>query len=577
MTKPSMVTAPRSPPPTSASEIDAAVKRVKAAAKEFAALPVGDKVALLQRMRLGYGEVAEEAVRLGCQAKGIDFESEDSGEEWLANAMITARIMRLTEEALRDVERYGAPRIPDAHIRELPDGRVAIKVFPANTFDSVLLPHHDGEVFMQKGVTRANLDEHRAVFYKKPHDGRLCVVLGAGNVASISSTDCVYKMFVEGCVCVLKMNPINAYLGPLFERAFAPAIARGFLAIVYGGSEQGAQLANHGLVDELHMTGSDKTYDALVWGTQPQEVADRKARHAPVLTKTVSSELGNISPVIVVPGPYTESELSYQARSIAGMVFNNASFNCVAAKLLVTCQAWEGRRKLLDGIETHLKRAPTRLAYYPGAVERWQRFIDGRPHVRVIGEASEGRLPFALLTDVDASNPNEKVFSEEPWCTVLSETSLPAPDTVGFLRDAVRFVNDRVWGTLCATLIVHPKTLADPLTGAAVDQAIDALRYGSVSLNSFSGAVFAIGSAPWGGHPSSTPQNIQSGSGVVHNTFMLEKSEKFVLRAPLKTYPIALWLPGHRSLKEMGRKLLDFEMSPSWLKVPGIGLSAVGG
>jgi aldehyde dehydrogenase (NAD(P)+) len=441
----------------------------------------------------------------------------------------------------------------------------------------VLLPSHHGEVFMQKGVTRANLDAHQAVFYKKPHQGRVCLVLGAGNVGSIAPTDCVYKMFVEGCVCILKMNPINAYLGPLLERAFAPAIARGFLAIVYGGAQEGAQLVGHALVDEVHMTGSQKTHDALVWGTGPGEAQSRKECNEPKLSKAISSELGNISPVIVVPGPYSESELSYQARSIAGMVFNNASFNCVAAKLLVTSQGWAGRKTLLDGVEAHLKLAPTRQAYYPGAVERWKHFIDARAQVRVIGEESGNRLPFALVTDLDASDRREKAFSEEPWCTVLSETALPATDTVKFLEDAVRFVNERVWGTLCATLIVHPKTLADLVTGPAVTAAIDALRYGSVSLNSFSGAVFAIGNAPWGGHPSSTLGNIQSGLGVVHNTFMLEKSEKFVLRAPLKTFPIALWLPGHRKLKEMGRKLLDFEMEPSWLKVPGIGVSAVGG
>lgn len=568
---------PPAPPPTSAAAIDASVQRVKAQSGVFARLSISEKITLLHQMRLGYRSVAEEAVRLGCQAKGIDFNSADAGEEWLASAMITARIMRLTETGLRDVQRYGAPRIPDAWVRELADGRIAIKVFPANVFDSVLLPNHRGEVFMQPGVTRQNLKEHQAVFYAKPHGGRLCVVLGAGNVASIPPTDCIYKMFVEGCVCILKMSPVNAYLGPLFEKAFAAAIERGFLAVVYGGAEEGAQLLNHSLVDELHITGSDKTFDAMVWGTDAAEVARRKAEGKPKQTKTISSELGNISPVIVVPGPYSQGELSYQARSIAGMVFNNASFNCVAAKLLVTQRDWAGREPVLDGIERHLKSAPTRTAYYPGAIDRWKRFIDGRGKVRVIGEPKGNRLPFAMVTDLDASDTHERAFCEEPWCTVLSETSLPGRDVPTFLDEAVRFVNERVWGTLCATLVVHPHTLNDPTTGPAVRRAIDALRYGSVSINSFAGAVFGIGNAPWGGHPSSTLANIQSGTGVVHNAYMLENSEKFVLEAPLKTFPIALWLPGHRNLQALGKKLLDFEMDPAWHKVPGIGFSAIRG
>ena len=48
--------------------------------------------------------------------------------------------------------------------------------------------------------------------------------------------DALYKMFVEGMVCVLKMNPVNEYLGPYLERALEPLIARGYLRIVYGGA-----------------------------------------------------------------------------------------------------------------------------------------------------------------------------------------------------------------------------------------------------------------------------------------------------------------------------------------------------
>ena len=39
--------------------------------------------------------------------------------------------------------------------------------------------------------------------------------------------------------------------------------------------------------------------------------------------------------------------------------------------------------------------------------------------------------------------------------------------------DAVEFANRRLWGTLSATLIVHPQSLKDPQIAAAVDQAGD--------------------------------------------------------------------------------------------------------
>ena len=47
--------------------------------------------------------------------------------------------------------------------------------------------------------------------------------------------DVLYKLYAEGEVCILKMNPVNEYIGPIIEKAFKPLIDEGFLAIVYGG------------------------------------------------------------------------------------------------------------------------------------------------------------------------------------------------------------------------------------------------------------------------------------------------------------------------------------------------------
>jgi aldehyde dehydrogenase (NAD(P)+) len=110
--------------------------------------------------------------------------------------------------------------------------------------------------------------------------------------------------------------------------------------------------------------------------------------------------------------------------------------------------------------------------------------------------------------------------------------------------------------------------------GPQVERALRELRYGSVCVNTWAGAVYGLGAPPWGGHPSSTLKNIQSGRGWVHNTFMLENIEKAVLRAPVKAMPIHPWFPGHRSAHVLGQRLIDLEMSPSWLKIPGIAAAA---
>ena len=52
------------------------------------------------------------------------------------------------------------------------------------------------------------------------------------------------------------------------------------LRIVEGGAAVGQYLTGHARIDEVHITGSDKTYDAVVFGTGP-EGARRKAADEP--------------------------------------------------------------------------------------------------------------------------------------------------------------------------------------------------------------------------------------------------------------------------------------------------------
>jgi hypothetical protein len=561
--------------PTPQEQLDATLQRLKEGSRAFVKLSIDERIRLCEAMRQGYRAVAEASVIAACRAKGIDPESPLAGEEWLGGPMVTIRNLRLLAQSLEDVKRHGAPLLDPSWISRLPDGRLAVQVFPNSKLEGMLLAGHQAHVHMEEGLTEQGLRERQASFYKKPHEGRLCVVLGAGNVNSIPPTDVVHKLFVEGTVCILKMNPVNEYLGPFVERAFAPAIERGFFAVVYGGADVGRHLVEHPLTDEVHITGSDRTHDLMVWGPPGPEREERMKKGAPLLQKEISSELGNITPVVVVPGPWSEADLDFQAANIAGMVANNASFNCNSAKLLTVPRDWEGRERLLSGIEKALGRCGPRQAYYPGAEDRWKQFTASRPGLRLLGEAKPGHLPWALIPDVDPKTASDAVFNQEPWCAVLSETRLPGDSPSTFLAEAVRFLNQNVWGTLAVTLVVHGKTLKDPVHGPAVEKAIRELRYGAVVLNTWAGAVFGLGTTPWGGHPSATLANIQSGRGFVHNTFMLEGIEKCVLRAPHRATPVHPWFPGHRTVHQLGRKLVDFEMEPSWLKIPGIAASAM--
>jgi hypothetical protein len=554
--------------------MDRAVTMAREAAPAFAALGIGERISLLRSLQRGILSVAPAIVGSSCRAKGIEAGSPLEGEEWATGPYAVMRQLRLLRESLGSLEERGAT--PLGPFSRTADGRSSVSIFPMNVLDGLFFRNVSVTVRMSEGLTEEQVKEMAAPFYRgRGHDGRVALILGAGNIASIPLMDVLTKLFNEGKVCLLKMSPVNEYLGPLIERAFGEAVRKGYLGILYGGAEEGSYLCRHAGVDEIHITGSDRTHDSILWGEGGGEGRERRRSGEPLLGKEITSELGNVSPVIIVPGPYREKEQHFQAEGLVGAATANASYLCNAARILVTPRGWPGRVPFIRNIEGVLAHVPTRKAFYPGSEERWNQLTSGRHRLRTFGGSGGGRLPWALATWLDPDDEGEDLFREEMFCPILGETSVGTEDPLDFLEKAVDFVNGRLWGTLSATLIVHPASLADPAIGAAVEEAIARLRYGTVSINSFPGVSYALGSPPWGGYPGSGPRDIQSGSGWVHNTSMLEGVEKVVCRHPLMTYPKPPYFPGHRGGRRLMRRMTWLEKDYSWARVPGAVLSSL--
>jgi hypothetical protein len=47
----------------------------------------------------------------------------------------------------------------------------------------------------------------------------------------------------------------------------------------------------------------------------------------------VTAELGNVTPYIIVPGPWSQEDLEYHATSVASGLAQNAGHNCIAAEV----------------------------------------------------------------------------------------------------------------------------------------------------------------------------------------------------------------------------------------------------
>jgi acyl-CoA reductase-like NAD-dependent aldehyde dehydrogenase len=560
--------------PTSRPALDEALGSVAEQRRAFARMIPAEKAALLRSLLPLLDGVSEGWVAAACQAKRLPLGTPLEGEEWLGGPMPSIRNVRLLADSLEAIARNGTPPLGRG-ARTRPDGRVEVDVFPAGTWDAALAKGVDGRVLLLPGVDEKTARQSQASFYKRAQpEGKLALILGAGNVASIPIMDVLEKMFIEGHVCVLKMNPVNEWVGPFLAKGLAPLIDRNFLRIVYGGGEVGAYLCEHPAVEDIHITGSDKTHDLIVWGPPGPEQDRRKRAHDPILKKPITSELGNVSPVAVVPGEYADSDLAFQARSVVSMVTNNGSFNCNAGKMLITARGWRQRDRFLQLVRDNLARAPGRYAYYPGARDRYQSLTAGRS-VETFGPASDGVLPWTLISDVDSQRADDPLFSTEPFCAILSHTELGSADPAAFLAAATTFCNDRLWGTLNASLIVDPRTERE--AAAALDKAIVELRYGTVVINLWPGVCYGTVSPPWGGHPSATLENIQSGLGWVHNTFMLEGIDKSVLRAPITLWPTPAWYFDNRATHLIGARLTHFESGPSALRFPGLMSAALRG
>lgn len=549
-------------------------------------MSIARRIELLERCIDATLAVSERWGEVGARIKGVAASDVLAGEEWMAGIMPTVRNARKLVDALRA---EGQPK--PALTRTRPDGRVVARIHPASLFDRLMFSGVTADVWMVKGKPAT-----QGAIYRgdgKKTDGKVCLVLGGGNVSSIPAMDVFTKLFAENEVVLLKMNPVNESLAPVLSDALKPLVDEGVLAIVTGGAEVGGHAAQHEKVGALHVTGSDRTYDAIVWGGTKEEQARRKASGERANTRPFTAELGCVTPVIVVPGPWSADDIAFQARHIASMVTQNASFNCNAAKVLVTAKGWLQREALLDAVHRELKKTPARLAYYPGACDRHRAFVEKYPNAIVLGQKpdrSDGDVvPWTAIPDVPA-DAGGYALTNEAWCGILAEVALEVGESVDgmrrerdpggpsiprFLEEAVAFANERCWGTLSCCVLVHPATEDDHIE--AMKRAVEGLRYGGIGINLWPGVIYGLVTPTWGAFPGHTAEDIQSGTGVVHNTYLFDHPEKSVVRGPFRIRPTPPWFSDHRNLLALGKALVRFEAAPSFGKLVAVVKEAIRG
>ena len=571
----------QSVPTTGPTEaVDSALADLSAGEKNWERLTLAERRALFERVHALTTAHAQEWVTAATSVKGLDASSSLVGEEWLSGPYSFLNGLGTVAHTLAALEAGTSPRA-GAKFGTAPGGRTTVSVLPLNIFERLLLNGFSAEVWLKPGIDRATAQRTAGLAQLDPtRTAGIGVVLGAGNITSIAPLDALYELIAFNRVVALKLNPIMDPLLPVFEKILAPLVDIGALRLLTGGADVGTYLVQHSSVDHVHMTGSAITHDAIVFGPGPDGAA-RKAANDPILTKEISSELGGVSPTIVLPGEWSRADIEFQAEHIATQRLHNSGYNCVASQVVVLSSEWKQRDQFVAALRAALDRAPARTPYYPGSDKRVSDATATYPSAERLGEGG-GRV---LITDL---NPGEyaPLLQTEYFAPVMGIIELPYSGAA-FAAKAVQAANEEFTGTLGINIIGTPGTIKG--LGEKFDTMLADLRYGTIAVNAWTAIGFLTAAATWGAFPGHTVDDVQSGIGVVHNALLIDGAERTVVRGPFRPLPRSLvngelsispkppWFVNNKTAASTGKLLTAFAGAPSWSKLPAIFASALRG
>ena len=565
------------------SDLDKAINILNTNKDNWVNLPISEKIPLFKSLSSKTSSVAKDWVDSAVKAKSINVDSPLSGEEWTSGPWALIYGAESMVGTLTALDKGKNP--PIGKIRSRPDGQLVANIFPYNIYHHLLLSGIRAEVWMQKNVNKDNFDDHIAQVYKSnSQNGNVSLVLGAGNVSSIPPLDVLDRLFAHLSVSILKMHPVNDYLKDIFEKIFEDFISAGFVQIVSGGADVGKYLCNHEEIDHIHITGGAKTYNSIVFGSG-EEGEKRKNQGEIQINKTITAELGCVTPIIVVPGPWSKADIKYQAENIATQKLHNASFNCIAGQVLVLPESWNLSNDLLEKVKSTISSTKLREPYYPGANDRHDAVKQTYGNCEQIDK--NGNFSRLLVADLDHKSSNEYLFNNEVFVGALAQTFLPGESPKDYLLNTIKFCNEKLWGTLGANIIIHPKTIKQ--LGPDLENIISELKYGSIGINTWCAMAFLTAECAWGAFPGHTANDIQSGNGVVHNTRLFDKPEKTVVYAPFSPFPRSLlkgemhmfpkppWFVTNKQAHNVSRRFTYFQAKPGPLHLPGLFFDALRG
>ncbi len=494
-------------------ELDRNITTLRINSSELAKMSNEEIILLLKKTIDNIKSISYYWATLSAEKKGI-LQKHKEGEEWLGGPFVSILTLQyyidyLENNQILDINKYD-------------ETKNSYKVFPNKFIEKLTFPLLNAEIRFSKSMNFDQINEYRGFQQRIGTDsGSVTLVLGAGNVSSIPFLDTIYHLVANRSSILLKLNPVNDYLNPVFQKVFHEFIERGFISVVNGDIPTSKYLSEHRSIDSIHLTGSNYTYENIVYG----RILNDKERKLSSLSKSnkkpIFTELGNVTPIIVHPGKWTNAEIKFQARKIVTAKLNNSGFNCIAAQVVVLPKGWRSNEKLKKYVKYYLKKVGDTTSYYPGANESLEALQKNKNYEQINEQVCS--TPF-MISNLDTE---EKFSIEEVWNSTLYFKEIEYSDYESFANNSIDYVNNELWGNLGATVLI--KDSKKKRNSELVENYKSNLNYGTVAINEWAAIAFIIPTMPWGGYPGNKDNDIQSGQGFVHNSFFFESPLKGIV------------------------------------------------
>ena len=162
----------------------------------WANTPTDRHIKTLEQIKKNLMHVSKDWVELAAKNKGIPENNPLVGEEWMSGPYALMSACNAFIETFSNINKKDFQN--SMKTRELQNGQLSVTVIPASIWDRLILSGVTAEVWMQPEVKKNNFNNYVAKNLRTPlgkRKGKVALVLGAGNIASIAPLDCFQKLF----------------------------------------------------------------------------------------------------------------------------------------------------------------------------------------------------------------------------------------------------------------------------------------------------------------------------------------------------------------------------------------------